>query len=181
MAVANRVGGGFLDGLLSFTLIVGSIGSGVTAQVGAARLLYGMGRDQVLPRKFFGYLDPKTASPSRNLWLIGAMALTGAAFLNYEECARLINFGAFLAFMGVNLAAIRVCFLQNPNKTVASFLRDFLAPAIGFIFCLLIWSNLPWKTFMLGGAWMAVGIVYLAIRTKGFRETVEMTAFTDVD
>lgn len=179
MAVANRVGGNLLDSVLSFTLIVGSIGSGVTGQVGAARLLYGMGRDRVLPRGFFAYLDPKTASPSRNLWLIGVLALTGAAFLNYEECARLINFGAFLAFMGVNLASIREYFIRKPDKSLKGFFKDFLPPAIGFSFCLLIWSSLPLKTFILGGAWMAVGVIYLAIRTKGFREKVEMRAFNE--
>ena len=179
MSVANRVGGNFLDALLSFTLIVGSIGSGVTGQVGAARLLYGMGRDEILPKKFFGYLDKKTASPSRNLWLIGALALTGAAFLNYQECARLINFGAFLAFMGVNLSVIWDCFLRNPSKSPVNFLKNFLAPAVGFVFSLLIWSSLPLKTFLLGGAWMAIGIVYLAIRTRGFQDEVEMKTFLD--
>lgn len=177
MAVANRVGGDLLDHVLSFTLIVGSIGSGVTGQVGAARLLYGMGRDGVLPKKFFGYLDPRRANPSRNLWLVGMLALAGAAFLNYEECARLINFGAFLAFMGVNLASVREHFLRNPEKGLKSICLNLLPGTIGFAFCLLIWCNLPLKTFVLGGVWMAIGLIYLAVRTKGFREEIALSVF----
>ncbi len=38
MSVAHRVGGPILDGSLSITLLVGSIGSGITGQLGAARL-----------------------------------------------------------------------------------------------------------------------------------------------
>ena len=177
ITVARRVGGEFLDTILAFTLILGSVGSGVTAQVGAARLLYGMGRDQVLPKKFFAYLDPRTANPSRNLWLIGILALSGAAVLNYEECARLINFGAFLAFMGVNLASIRACFLNAPEKSFRTFVLQFVPPAIGLIFCLVIWLSLPLKTFVVGGIWMGAGVLYLAVRTRGFRRPVEMTAF----
>ncbi|OHB77208.1 MAG: hypothetical protein A2W31_07725 [Planctomycetes bacterium RBG_16_64_10] len=179
MAVANRVGGAFLDGLLSFTLILGSVGSGVTAQVGAARLLYGMGRDRVLPAQFFAYLSPRTASPTRNLWLIGLLALAGATFLNYEECARLINFGAFLAFMGVNLASIREYFFRNPSRNWSSALKDFVPAAAGFLFCLVIWGSLPLKTFVLGGSWMLIGVVYLAFRTGGFRRKIEMTVFNE--
>ena len=67
--------------------------------------LYGMGRDGVLPQRIFAHLDRKHAAPSRNILFIGALTLAGAAVLNYEESARLINFGAFLAFIGVNLAA----------------------------------------------------------------------------
>ena len=39
--------------------------------------------------------------------LVGVLAGAGALVLNYERSAELINFGAFLAFMGVNAAVIR--------------------------------------------------------------------------
>jgi amino acid transporter len=162
MAVANRVGGPLLDGTLSVILLVGSIGSGITGQLGAARLLYGMGRDNVIPRKIFGHLHFKTAVPNYNVFIIGSLALLGALLLNYEECARLINFGAFFAFMGVNIASLREYFIKSERKTVIVFFRDFLPPVIGFSICLVIWLNLPLKTFIIGGSWMLAGIIYLA-------------------
>jgi amino acid transporter len=161
-------------------LLVGSIGSGITGQLGAARLLYGMGRDSVIPKKLFGHLSEKTATPSYNVLFIGGLVLIGALLLNYEECARLINFGAFFAFMGVNIASIREYFFKAEVKTVKGFLMDFLPPAIGFVICLIIWLNLPVKTFIIGGGWMLAGIIYLAIRTKGFRKTTVMMDFTNV-
>jgi amino acid transporter len=178
MAVANRVGGIVLDNSLAFILLIGSIGSGVTGQIGASRLLYGMGRDGVIPRKIFGHLDRKYGSPSYNIMFVGALAFLGAVSLSYQECANLINFGAFLAFMGVNIAAMREYYFKSEDKTVKGFFRDFLPPVIGFLFCLAIWLNLPLKTFIIGGCWMMAGIIYLAIKSKGFRKKVEIQDFT---
>lgn len=171
MAVAKRVGGSVLDGSLSVVLLVGSIGSGITGQLGAARLLYGMGRDGALPQKMFGHLGKRNAVPTYNVLFIGGLVLIGALLLNYEECARLINFGAFFAFMGVNLASISEYFLKASRKTLKGFVLNFIPPAVGFVICLIIWLNLPLKTFIIGGTWMLAGIIYLAIRTKGFRRS----------
>ena len=172
MAVANRIGGSFLDASLAVTLLIGSIGSGITGQMGAGRLLYGMGRDNILPKKFFGHLDKNTAIPNYNVMLIGGLTLIGAIFFNYEDCALLINFGAFLAFMGVNLATIREYYFKSAKGTRMSFLVDFLLPGIGFIVCLIIWLNLPLKTFVIGGSWLLAGGLYLWIKTNWFRTGV---------
>lgn len=178
MSVANRVGGVVLDTSLSFILLLGSVGSGVTGQIGASRLLYGMGRDGVIPKKIFGHLSKKNSSPNYNVMIVGALAFIGAILLNYEECANLINFGAFFAFMGVNIASIREYFFKSDEKNTKGFFKNFLPPAIGFIFCLVIWLNLPLKTFIVGGSWMMVGIIYLAIRSKGFRKETAVIDFT---
>ena len=178
MSVARRVGGAVLDNSLSFILLIGSIGSGVTGQIGASRLLYGMGRDGVIPRKIFGHLDKKYASPSYNIMIVGVLAFLGAVSLNYQECANLINFGAFFAFMGVNLAAMRENFFKSEDRTVRGFFLNFVPPAIGFVVCLIIWLNLPLKTFIIGGIWMMAGIIYLAIKSKGFRENMVIIDFS---
>jgi putrescine importer len=178
MSVAKRIGGPVLDGSLSFILLLGSIGSGAAGQLAASRLLYGMGRDGVLPKKIFGHLDTKYSSPNFNVIIIGALALLGALTLNYAEAARLINFGAFFAFMGVNIASIREYFFKAREKSLKGFLIDFLPAGIGFLFCLIIWLNLPLKTFLIGGSWMVAGVIYLAVRTKGFRKSILMIDFS---
>jgi putrescine importer len=177
ITIANRIGGALLDGSLTIILLLGSIGSGSAGQLGASRLLYGMGRDGVIPKKIFGHLDKKHASPSYNVMIVGGLVLLGAATLNFEESALLINFGAFFAFMGVNVASFREYFFKAKVKTVKGFLIDFLPAAIGFVFCLGIWVNLPLKTFILGGIWMLAGVIYLGFRSKGFKETNVMIDF----
>jgi amino acid transporter len=97
MDVTRRVGGQMLFQAMAFILIVACLGSGLTGQVGAARLLFGMGRDNVLPRRIFAYLDPKRNNPVYNICLIGLLAFLGSLWLSYEHAAELLNFGAFLA------------------------------------------------------------------------------------
>ncbi len=178
MSVANRVGGNLLDASLSIVLLIGSIGSGITGQMGAGRLLFSMGRDGVIPKKFFGHLGNTSAVPTYNVLLIGALALMGAFLLNYEECARLINFGAFFAFMGVNIASMREYYFKAEMKSIKGFILDFIPPAIGFIICLIIWLNLPIKTFIIGGGWLIIGMVYMVIKTKGFKKKMSMPDFS---
>jgi putrescine importer len=78
------------------------------------------------------------------------------------------------------VACLREFFWRGP-KTARSFLLNFLPPAAGAIVCLVIWTSLPLKTLVLGGAWMAAGIGYLAWRTSGFREPVPSVSFSDKD
>ncbi|PWT71598.1 MAG: APC family permease [Bacteroidetes bacterium] len=178
MSVARRVGGITLDLSLTIILLVADIGSGMTALTGASRLLFGMGRDGIIPKKFFGHLDKKYQTPNYNILLIGAITLCSSFFFNYEESARLINFGAFFAFMAVNIASMREYYFKSKNKSVKSFFVDFLPAGVGFCICLFIWLNLPLKTFIIGGTWMVAGIIYLSIWTKGFRKPTPVISFS---
>jgi putrescine importer len=163
--VARHVGGFFLFHLLNFTILVANIGSGMGAQLAAARLLYGMGRSDALPRRFFGVIDPRRQIPMNNVLLIGALALTGAFFISYERGVELLNFGAFIAFMGVNAAAFIRYFLRAQHKRWT----NLALPLAGFAICFFIWLHLSTLAKVAGSAWLAVGIAYGAVRTRGFR------------
>ena len=165
--VCQLVGGKFLFNAMALILAVACLGSALTGQVGAARILFGMGRDNALPR-FFACLDQRN-NPVLNLWLIGILALAGALLLDYEKAATLINFGAFLAFLGVNLAVIREFWFRPPPGHKRNFLLDLASPGLGFLFCLVIWLSLPVPAKIVGGLWCAIGLTYTAIKTRGFR------------
>jgi putrescine importer len=163
--VAQHAGGFFLFHLLNFTILIANIGSGMGAQLGAARLLYGMGRSDGIPKKFFGALDPKNHIPRNNVIFVGAIALIGAFLISYERGTELLNFGALIAFMGVNAAAFVRYFLRAEKKQWS----NLIFPSLGFLICLLIWRGLGENAMILGGVWMAVGIAYGVVKTKGFK------------
>src|SRR3989475_8092817 len=73
--VAGLVGGRSLFIVVTAALLFATIGSGMGAHLGAGRLLYGMGRDNAIPRKFFGFVNPRTRVPSNNIILVGIIAL----------------------------------------------------------------------------------------------------------
>ena len=167
--VTRRVGGPLLFQGLGLVLILCCVGAGMTGQVGAARLLFGMGRDNALPRRFFAYLDPKLNTPTRNIWLIGIVAYIGTQLITFEEAGEILNFGAFLAFMGVNLATFWQFAVAPPAGRKRRLLSDVVMPLVGFLFCLWIWLGLKTPAKIVGGSWLLLGLTYSAIKTRGFR------------
>ncbi len=163
--VAFRAGGFFLFHLLNFTILIANVGSGMGSQLGASRLLYGMGRSNGIPKKFFGAIDPKNHIPRNNVIFVGALALTGAFLISYERGAELLNFGALIAFMGVNAAALTRYYLRAKEK----HWTDLVSPVLGFLVCFFIWLNLSPAAQIAGGIWMVIGIAYGAVKTKGFQ------------
>ncbi|MGD0577643.1 MAG: APC family permease [Bryobacteraceae bacterium] len=151
--------------IVGFTLVVANFGSGMGAMLGAARLLFGMGRSSALPKSFFGALDPKTRIPRNNVLFVAALTLIGAFSMSYELGAQMVNFGALIAFMGVNLAAFLRYFVRAEKKTLA----NGLPPALGFLICLLLWLNLSHTAQIAGSIWMLAGIAFGAWKTRGFR------------
>jgi len=166
--VAGRAGGWLLVQVVNMTLLVAPSGSGSGAQLAAARLLYGMGRDNALPKRFFGASDPKRRIPRNNVLFTGVLALAGGFTLSYQLGAEMLNFGAFIAFMGVNLAAFVRCFVRERKHT----LGHFLPPLAGFLICFYIWINLRTTAKLAGAAWLLAGIFYGAWKTKGFQASL---------
>jgi putrescine importer len=170
--VAQQVGGFFLFQLLNFTILIANIGSGMGAQLAAARLLYGMGRNDALPKGFFGKISPTRHIPQNNVILIGVIALAGAFIITYERGAELLNFGAFIAFMGVNAASFIRYFVRAEEKKIG----NLLVPVLGFLICGFIWWNLSPPAKIAGIIWLAVGIAYGAWKTSWFHNEMSFDA-----
>jgi putrescine importer len=117
-------------GMIGFTLLVANFGSGMGSQIGAARLLYGMGRSNALPKSFFGVVDAKHRVPRNNVLFVGAIALIGAFVMSYGLGAEMLNFGALIAFMGVNIAAnLR----YNIRESGSSHAKRFAPRLLGLV------------------------------------------------
>jgi putrescine importer len=164
--VAQQIGGFFLFHLLNFTVLIANIGSGMAAQLAAARLLYGMGRNDAIPKGFFGKIEPKRRIPANNVLLIGAVALTGAFLTTYERGAEMLNFGAFIAFMGVNAAAFVHYYWRAKEKQFG----NLAMPLVGFVVCAVIWWSLSPPAKIAGSIWLGAGVAYGAWKTSGFRK-----------
>ncbi|PYU06904.1 MAG: amino acid transporter [Acidobacteria bacterium] len=152
--------------IVGLTLLVANFGSGLGAQIGAARLLYGMGRSNALPKSFFAKVDAKHHVPRNNVIFIGVIVLAGSFFLTYGRGIELLNFGALIAFMGVNAAAFMRYYARASDKK----LWNLIPPVLGFVICLALWLNLSRPAQVVGGIWMVAGTLFGAWKTRGFRE-----------
>lgn len=184
MDVCGRVGGPALFNAVGILVIVATFGSGLAGGLGASKLLFGMGRDNVLPRKFFGHVSPGSSTPTYNIILIGLLSFGGAEVLNqigsaFQHAGELLNFGAFLAFMGVNLATFWQFGVVSKPGYKRRVLVDIVLPLAGFAFCALIWGNLNPLAKTAGGIWFAIGIIYVGVKTRGFRTAPVMIDFRE--
>ena len=160
--IAGRAGGLVLFHIVNATLLIATVGSGMGSQLGVARLLYGMGRDNALPSRFFGHIDKKTNIPNYNVLFSGAVALIGALLISYQLGAELLNFGAFLAFTGVNLAAFMHYFIRGRNRSWTYL----VLPLAGCAVCLYIWSSLRWQARLVGFIWLCIGAICAVVRRR---------------
>src|SRR5258708_10406606 len=181
--------------IVGFTLLLANFGSCLGSQIGAARLLYGLGRSNALRKAFVGVVDEKHRIPRNNVFLVGGVALVGAFLLEivagyktyslgatsltweafkkimnggeaYGLGAEMLNFGALIAFMGVNVAALLRYYVRAKEKK----LGFLIPPVLGFVICLALWLNLSRPAIIVGSIWMLAGIAFGVWKTSGFRK-----------
>jgi putrescine importer len=153
-------------------LLVSSLACGLAGLLGAVRLLYGMGRDNVLPRAIFGHLDAKRGSPTYNVAIAGGLAYLGTLTMQWERSVEILNFGALVAFMAVNLAAVKHFGFSPELNGKRKIFLDVIVPSLGFLFCLAILLGLQGSTLAAGAIWCGLGAVYVVLKTRALGEPV---------
>jgi len=172
MDVANVVGGYKLFVGFGAVLLISSLACGLAGLLGAVRLLYSMGRDNVLPRKIFGHLNAHRGNPSYNVLIAGALAYLGTLTMGWERSVEILNYGALIAFMAVNLAAVRHFGFSPGMAGKRHLFLDVIVPGLGFVFCLVIFLGLQQSTLAVGTAWLSAGALYVVLKTKALGQPV---------
>jgi amino acid transporter len=166
--IARNIGGDLFVSIFLIGLIVGQFASGLSAQASGSRLLFAMGRDGVLPKSIFGTLHERFGTPVNSILLCAVVALL-ALKLDVTTSTSFINFGAFLAFSLVNLSVIFHYWIGAQKKGLREFVLFLLFPFIGLAAGLWLMVSLDHLAIYLGLSWLAIGVVYLAVLTGGFR------------
>ncbi|MFJ2486046.1 APC family permease [Pseudomonas sp. NPDC087639] len=166
--IARNIGGDLFVSIFLIGLIVGQFASGLSAQASGSRLLFAMGRDGVLPKSFFGTLHARFGTPVNSILLCAVVALL-ALKLDVTTSTSFINFGAFLAFSLVNLSVIFHYWIGGEKKGLRELVLFLVFPLIGLVADLWLMVSLDHLAVWLGLSWLAIGVVYLAVLTGGFR------------
>lgn len=168
--IALYVGGKLFQSIFLCTTLANTLASGLASHASVSRLLYVMGRDNVFPEKYFGYIHPKWCTPALNVVMVGLVSLS-ALFFDLVTATALINFGALVAFTFVNLAVFNHFWRrEGRNKTWHEKLHYLILPLIGAATVAVLWINLEMTSLTLGLVWAGVGLLYLTYLTRRFRK-----------
>lgn len=166
--VMQQAGGGFLAAFFTAAYVAGCFASAMASQASVSRILFAMGRDGVLPTRWFGRLHERFRTPVVAIVVVGVLSLVALA-ISLELAAAIVSFGALVAFSFVNLSVVKHYIVDARRRTPADIVRFGVFPGIGVLLTLWLWTSLSGTTFVVGLAWTAVGFVYLLGLTRMFR------------
>lgn len=170
--VGEAVGGPVLMAVLTAAGFCATLASGLASHASVSRMLLVMGRNDVLPKRFFGHINAKTHTPTFNIVLTGIVCMFAIAF-TLEMIAAFINYGALIAFSFVNISVIAwFAVRQGRRKTPGDIFKFIVMPLIGVGMTGLLWANLHADALIGGVIWTLLGFIYLLFLTRGFKKKV---------
>ena len=181
--MAFKVGGSALQIFITFVIAASGVATALAGQSAASRVLYGMGRDKVIPPKFFAYLHPKFKTPTYNILAMGIVGLIGSLTISMERLGEMVTFGGLFGFICVNLSVIWHFYIRKKGGR-RSLLMHVICPFIGMVVCAYILFELSNLAKIVGFIWMGLGVLYLIIRSllsTDFQNILEKTSLVNPD
>ena len=106
-----------------------------------------------------------------NLIIVGLVGLGALVFTdNILGGVELVSFGAITGFILVNIS-VPVYFLMRKGCRGGRAIFNYaVLPLIATAICVYLWFNMATTAKIIGIIWLAIGIIILAIKTKGFKQ-----------
>ncbi len=174
--IAMMVGGPYLKIFLTAAAFAATISSSLASQASVSRLLFVMGRGGKGPvSRFFGYVHPTYHTPAMSVVFVGVVSLL-AINMNLDFIVSLINFGALIAFISVNLSVILLfAYKRREISGVGQILKNIVLPSMGIIVTVVMWLHLSPESTFYGVIWFGLGVVVLLWLTRFFSRPMPIT------
>jgi amino acid transporter len=160
--IAALAGGTWLKILTIVAVAFASaIANAMAAQAAVARILYAMARDGKLPA-ILARVHPRFKTPHIST-LVGAVVslLVGLYFTErVDVLAVVVNFGALSGFVLLHLSVINHFVLRERR---GHWVRHLVCPLLGLLIILFVLYEMSWSAKILGGCWIAIGVVYYLV------------------
>lgn len=171
--ISSYAGGHWLFAMTSIsTAVAFGVPCTIVCQMGIARIIYAMGRDQQLP-KVFSRLTRKSRQPYvANIFVATISLIIGLVFQDrLGDLALFQNFGAFSAFILVNLSVIGYFCIKKKSK---NFWSHLILPTIGFFVIVALMVAMRAATLKMGITWLGLGLVYYFVMKKIFHRSTAL-------
>ena len=167
--VLEKVGQNTVAGVVTLGAVIGLMAGVLSCMFASIRVVYTMGRDGLIPKKFMQV--NKNNVPSLSTWIVGVMTAILASFLPLGQLAELANLSAILSFALISYSTLAIAKLYPEIK------RPFKVPAMPYIpvlsmllFAALLYS-VTLTTWIIVSIWTILGlIVYFSYSKKHSKE-----------
>lgn len=176
---ALAAGGATVKNAICIAMVAGAIAYSMDMLAAVSRLLFGMGRDKVLPKKIFGYVHPKTYVPVWNTIIVSLLCFV-LSNTTIDKLIPLINFGGLFAYICVNAAMFWYFFVKQGRRQGWDIVKFGLMPIIGFLGVLTLWLSLDMHAKTIGFFWLILGFIYILLLTKGFKKPMVQFSYGEV-
>lgn len=170
--IAREAGGPLFYTLLILVNVV-AVGVAVTlnAQSATARILYSMGRENLLPfGRQLSQIHPKYQTPVHATLFSAIFSFVVTLTMSLETLYKFVTFGAISAFIMLNVTIILYFYVKKKRRGAKGFFTYALSPFIGLIITGYVWSGFDRATFLIGTGWILVGAAVGFYKSKGYKE-----------
>lgn len=158
--------------LLVVNILAVGIANTMAAQAATSRLLFGMARDKYLPGWLAG-VHERFKTPHRCTLAVAVFSIACALLIDIEALVKLVNFGALSSFVMLNFAVFWFFFIKEKQRDGKGVVNYLVCPFIGMAILGYVWMSFDKTTQIVGFSWLAVGLVYGFIKSKGYKEVPE--------
>ncbi len=171
-AASLAIGKWFEFFMVIITLLAAGIANTLVAQSSAARLLFTMGRDKVLP-SFLGAVHPKFQTPYKAISFLAIFSLVIAMTVPTNTLVRLVNFGAIFSFIMLNVAVIYYFFGKKKCRDAHGIWNFLVLPLIGIVILGYVFTGFDKICYIVGFSWLVVGVIIGYVKSNGYKEVPE--------
>jgi APA family basic amino acid/polyamine antiporter len=154
--------------LISAGAVAGLTTVVLTLMIGAARVVFAMSRDHLVPAKL-GKTHPKFGTPYRLTLGIGLLVALVAGLTPIGKLEEMVNIGTLAAFTMVSIA---VPLLRKRRPDIQRAFRvpgNPVVPILAALICVYLMLNLSLETWLRFAVWMALGFAVYAV--YGYRRS----------
>ena len=160
--IAQRAGGTWLKIVTIVAVVLASaIAHAMAAQAAVARVLFAMARDGKLPA-LLAKVHPRFKTPYVSTIGVAVVSLVVALLFaaRIDDLTVIVNFGALSGFVLLHLSVINHFWVRQRS---GRWLRHLLCPLLGLSIILFVLYEMDRSAKILGGCWVAIGVVYYSI------------------
>jgi APA family basic amino acid/polyamine antiporter len=164
----RSVGRGGFATLISAGAVAGLTTVVLTLMIGAARVVFAMSRDHLMPREL-GKTHPKWGTPYRLTIGIGVVVAIIAGVTPIGKLEEMVNIGTLAAF---TLVSIAVPLLRKSRPDIQRSFRvpwNPVIPILAAVICIYLMLNLSLETWIRFLIWMVIGFAIYAL--YGYRRS----------